>query len=166
MKNKKLFLLSLASISLLTSCGGASRIDTVLPFNSETLNLTFTVYTELDKDFKLNGHLDIKSNADIKHDLIFSYSHEDPYNSTNYSETTLYEFKKNTITANKNGDEYSPIEFQIDVDLETMFPKDNTKKEIYFVIHESDWLDETMLSCTCSKFTYSWNNDKVNLMSN
>lgn len=97
-------------------------------------------------------------------DYYFTISFDDPLSSSNYSEKVLFSVKGADFEKEKTSNGYGPIKFEIKLEkLESYFEKTDTEKQVYLVIHGSEWNKSDITTYNSSRYTYKWNNGKVEL---
>ena len=156
--NKKILLsTSLCLLACLTSCN-SSDIESNLYMQNGEVILSYKISSSLKTGSKIGGSLNISETATLKDSYIFSYTYTQPkMNTTTYSETGFYTFKKTDITGK------TKVDFETVLDLEKVFLKDNEESKIYFVVHSSDFSFTDLATYSYSSFSYSWDGDSVKL---
>ena len=166
MKKNIFKILTLSAMTLLASCG-ASQIDAKLYIGGSSEKETsivvkYTYQDVLEAGYKLKGTICPQKNAVLKDSYTFSYSFEKP-KANSYTEYNLCTWTKSQLEATKSGDSYTELSFEIEFDIDKMFPKDSETKVTYFVLHASNWNRENILDYNCSEHPYTWNGSKVKL---
>ena len=157
MKKKLLLTTSLCLLAGLSSCG-SSPIEGTLFMQNGDVTLSYKIDDTLKSGSKINGSLNIKETASLKDSYILSYTYEQPKMSTiSHSETGLYTFLK----ANTEGK--TKVDFEVELNLEKVFPKDKEVSNIYFVVRSFDFSFTDLGTYSYASFSYAWDGDNVKL---
>lgn len=165
MKKNKILIsaISLLTLSTLFSCGGRFEVN-IYVGDGNVLNdyvyIKFNIDETLKEGSKIKGYLSAQKEAVIDSGFDFTYSYMVPF-SDNYSDTVLFGRTENNLLDSKTDDGYKKTNFEITLNIKTMFKEDNDK--IYFVFRKSNWDKGDIFSYNYTSYKYSIKNNKVNI---
>lgn len=167
--NKRFFgLIGLTAVTMLTSCG-ASEIDVTSYLGDaftkkNAIVLKYKLSTVIENGYKLKGSITAQENTVLNDNYYLSYTTDVPYHATSYTETVMLNVPKLTLENLKNGDSFKEFSFEISLEIENVFPKDNEASKVYFVLHGSDFDLDDINTYNASDYKYSWDGDKVKII--
>ena len=160
MKNKIAKLFASVSLMMLSSCG-ASNVETTgymgKKDDSTAIILKYTTYNVMSAPFKLKGSIQAMEKCEIQEKYYLSYTYDSVYSSSSITEYGLGIFTKEQFDSNKS------ISFELNVDLEKMFPKTSETFKTYILFHGSDYKRSDPYTYYTSEFKYSWEDNKVKI---
>lgn len=165
MKKNKILIsaISLLTLTTLFSCSGKYEVN-ISVGDGNTLNshvyIRFNIDETLKEGSKIKGYLSAQKEAIIDSGFDFTYSYNSPF-SDNYSDTVLFSRTKENLLDSKTSDGYKKTNFEITLNIKTMFKEDNDK--IYFVFRKSNWDKGDIFSYNYTSYKYSIKNNKVNI---
>ncbi|MCI6788915.1 MAG: hypothetical protein MR606_03660 [Mollicutes bacterium] len=163
-KNKILIsVISLLTLTTLFSCGGGFEINIAVGdgnIENDDVYIKFNIDETLKEGSKIKGYLSAQKEAIIDSGYDFTYSYNSPFSDT-YSDTVLFSRIKENLLDSKTSDGYKKTNFEITLNIKTMFKEDNDK--IYFVLRKSNWDKGNIHSYNYTSYKYSAKNSKVTL---
>lgn len=165
MKKNKILIsaISLLTLSTLFSCSGKYEVN-ISVGDGNVLNdyvyIKFNIDETLKEGSKIKGYLSAQKEAVIDSGYDFTYSYMVPF-SDNYSDTVLFGRTENNLLDSKTSDGYKKTNFEITLNIKTMFKEDNDK--IYFVLRKSNWDKGEIRSYNYTSYKYSIKNNKVTI---
>lgn len=167
MKKFCLVMISLFFMFTMVSCG--PKYEVILSMGDgrvedDNVTVAYDIHEKLKDGYVLKGKMIAEKNANMALDYYFTISFDDPLSSSNYSEKVLFSVKGADFEKEKTSNGYGPIKFEIKLEkLESYFEKTDTEKQVYLVIHGSEWNKSDITTYNSSRYTYKWNNGKVEL---
>ena len=161
MKKNKILIsaISLLTLSTLFSCSGKYEVN-ISVGDGNTLNshvyIRFNIDETLKEGSKIKGYLSAQKEAIIDSGYDFTYSYNSPF-----SDTVLFSRTENNLLDSKTDDGYKKTNFEITLNIKTMFKEDNDK--IYFVLRKSNWDKGNIHSYNYTSYKYNIKNSKVTL---
>ncbi len=161
MKKNLLKAIGLSVLTLLTSCGGGSKIEGTLyigdGFNKmNAIVLKYNINSVLEEGAKISGSISAQENTEVKSGYTLAYTTINPLNATTYIEYTLCEWSQDLITTNE-------AKFDLTLDLKKVFPGTEETNKMYFVIHANTWDTSDLATYSYTYYKYSWDGSKVKL---
>lgn len=166
MKKNKILVsaISLLTLTTLFSCGGGFEINIAVGdgnIENDDVYIKFNIDETLKEGSKIKGYLSAQKDAVIDSGFDFTYSYMDPLSSNNYSDTIIFSRTQANLLDSKTNDGYRKTNFEITLNIKTMFKEDNDK--IYFVLRKSNWDKGNIHSYNYTSYKYSIKNSKVTL---
>lgn len=165
MKKNKILIsaISLLTLTTLFSCSGKYEVN-ISVGDGNTLNshvyIRFNIDETLKEGSKIKGYLSAQKEAIIDSGYDFTYSYNSPFSDT-YSDTVLFSRTEENLLDSKTSDGYKKTNFEITLNIKTMFKEDNDK--IYFVLRKSNWDKGDIYSYNYTSYKYTIKNNKVSL---
>lgn len=165
MKKNKILIsaISLLTLSTLFSCSGKYEVN-ISVGDGNTLNshvyIRFNIDETLKEGSKIKGYLSAQKEAIIDSGYDFTYSYNSPFSDT-YSDTVLFSRTEENLLDSKTSDGYKKTNFEITLNIKTMFKEDNDK--IYFVLRKSNWDKGEIRSYNYTSYKYAIKNNKVTI---
>ncbi len=165
MKKNKILIsaISLLTLSTLFSCGGKYEIHIAVGdgnIENDDVYIKFNIDETLKEGSKIKGYLGAQKEAIIDSGFDFTYSYNSPFSDT-YSDTVLFSRTKENLLDSKTSDGYKKTNFEITLNIKTMFKEDNDK--IYFVLRKSNWDKGEIRSYNYTSYKYAIKNNKVTI---
>ncbi len=162
MKRNLFKTLGLSAMLLLTSCGSTPVEGTMYVgdafIKKDAIVFKYKFNTVLEEGAKISGSISAQENAVLKNEYYFSYTQTNPLNATDYAETALVGFQKETLTDGKE------VKYDLTLDLKKVFPGKEEVNTVYFVIHSNDWKTNDLTTYTYTNYKYSWDGEKVKMI--
>lgn len=165
MKKNKILIsaISLLTLTTLFSCSEKYEVN-ISVGDGNTLNshvyIRFNIDETLKEGSKIKGYLSAQKEAIIDSGYDFTYSYNSPFSDT-YSDTVLFSRTEENLLDSKTSDGYKKTNFEITLNIKTMFKEDNDK--IYFVLRKSNWDKGDIYSYNYTSYKYTIKNNKVSL---
>lgn len=165
MKKNKILIsaISLLTLTTLFSCSGKYEVN-ISVGDGNTLNshvyIRFNIDETLKEGSKIKGYLSAQKEAIIDSGYDFTYSYNSPFSDT-YSDTVLFSRTEENLLDSKTSDGYKKTNFEITLNIKTMFKEDNDK--IYFVLRKSNWDRGEIRSYNYTSYKYAIKNNKVTI---
>ncbi len=161
MKKNLLKAIGLSALTILTSCGGGTKVEGTLyvgdGFNKmNAIVLKYNINSVLEEGAKISGAIYAQENAVVNSGYTFAYTSTNPLNATTYVEYAICQWSKDLITTTE-------AKYDLTLDLKKVFPGTEETNKMYFVIHSSTWDNKDLTTFTSTEYKYSWDGNKVKL---
>lgn len=163
---KKSIFLGLASLMVLTSCGGGMEVDQTLGdgnVENDSIHLRYSMPSSLENGDKIVFNVQMEKYAS-KEEVSLALSKQNPLltDTSVYTENILFSIPFEELEKTINADSLK-IE-HVFTDLSDYFEENTEKGTLHFVFHTKGWTRRNVTTYSSFSFHYNYSGDVVKIL--